>query len=376
MGVAVVSGVRRTAAVMGQEHHERGCCLRDGVRCRVRALGTSVRSCTVVGFVLVVALFALPGVGCAQSTLPIPEGAQGLGPGDAPYRRVPVSVDETVRSWLGVSLDVTTEKEAKALGYAQPLILVDIVFANSPAVHAGLKTEDLIVRFGGTPVYDIDDLIAMVMAEKPGATVTITRLRDGKEEPVLLVLEPRPDLEALLVEHYVGRVVPSMAVTDLATGASWRPEDARGKVVVLDFWATWCGPCQQALPHMAKMHRDWADDGLVIISISDELEWYLQDYVKEHQWPHIMAYDAGRIAHRALMVNALPTVFVIDREGVVQAVLLGGGHEALLDKLVHEALALPEVPPPAGALQLGPPGLEAETRKNSEDVNKHGDQSP
>jgi thiol-disulfide isomerase/thioredoxin len=95
-------------------------------------------------------------------------------------------------------------------------------------------------------------------------------------------------------------------------------KDLRGKVVVVDFWATWCGPCKEALPGLKRLVRKHAGDPFVLISISsdeDEEKWraFIAEYAMT--WPQLA--DRGIVAG-AYNVNALPVYVVIDGEGIIR----------------------------------------------------------
>ena len=92
----------------------------------------------------------------------------------------------------------------------------------------------------------------------------------------------------------------------------------RGKVVLLDFWATWCGPCRSALPGIKKLQSLYGGDQFVIVSISqddDEDEW--RSFVANHgmNWPQ--RFDADSSFKQRFGVNALPTYVLLGRDGSV-----------------------------------------------------------
>src|SRR5207247_2624252 len=93
----------------------------------------------------------------------------------------------------------------------------------------------------------------------------------------------------------------------------------RGKVVVLDLWASWCGPCRQSFPHLVEMHHKYADRGLVCVSASiDEVgdkEKALKFLQSQNATFANYLIEDGDVAMRYFGVNGIPSVFVYDRDG-------------------------------------------------------------
>ena len=111
-------------------------------------------------------------------------------------------------------------------------------------------------------------------------------------------------------------------------------EDLRGQAVILNFWASWCPPCQEEMPAMQSVYETFKDQGLHIVAVNlafqDSTE-AAQDFVDTLglTFPVVMDED-GDVA-RQYRISALPTTFFIDAEGVIQEVVMGGPlSEALL----------------------------------------------
>src|SRR5438445_9426530 len=121
----------------------------------------------------------------------------------------------------------------------------------------------------------------------------------------------------------VGSPAPEIALKDLQ-GQEVRLSDLRGKVVLLNFWATWCKPCKEEMPAMQAAYDKLRDEGLVVLAVN-ELEdvQRVAEHVRSHghTFPVVMDHD-NRIANRYGVVG-LPASFLIDRQGIVREHVFG-----------------------------------------------------
>ena len=139
------------------------------------------------------------------------------------------------------------------------------------------------------------------------------------------------------------RLAPAFGLTTL-DGQHITMDDLQGKVVLLDFWATWCGPCREALPHIREVAKKFQGQPLVILSVSldtDESKW--KEFVSKNEmtWPQYRdgGFD-GTIA-KLFGVNAIPHTFTIDADGVLQDEHIGDASvEGKLKKLIARAREL------------------------------------
>jgi thiol-disulfide isomerase/thioredoxin len=117
----------------------------------------------------------------------------------------------------------------------------------------------------------------------------------------------------------IGAEVPELEL-ELIDGSSWKPSDARGSVVVLDFWATWCRPCLVSFPHYAEMQLAYERQGLIIVAVAqDESPEPVRAFVEANNIPLSVAIDKHhRAAEPPLDVSTLPTRLLIDRAGIVR----------------------------------------------------------
>ncbi|HZQ47393.1 MAG TPA: redoxin domain-containing protein [Verrucomicrobiae bacterium] len=135
-----------------------------------------------------------------------------------------------------------------------------------------------------------------------------------------------------------GKPMPSLNVTNWINGEV-KPADLKGKVVVVDLYATWCGPCMAAIPHNNALLKKYQSKGLVIIGVctSNHGQDVFESNAKEHKIEYPTARDADLKSQKDWAVHYYPTYAVIDRKGIVRVIGLQSQHvEAVVEKLLAE----------------------------------------
>jgi cytochrome c biogenesis protein CcmG, thiol:disulfide interchange protein DsbE len=132
-------------------------------------------------------------------------------------------------------------------------------------------------------------------------------------------------------QSLVGKAVPKFKMTDLK-GKTLTPESLKGKVYLVDFWATWCGPCREASPILQQLHEKYGERGLVVIGANTsergqdgkplKTKEKAAAYAKEHKFTYTFTYANEDFA-KACQVRGIPTMLVVDRSGVVRKVQVG-----------------------------------------------------
>jgi thiol-disulfide isomerase/thioredoxin len=132
----------------------------------------------------------------------------------------------------------------------------------------------------------------------------------------------------------VGDVFPKLA----AAGLEGDLPATEGKVLLVDFWASWCAPCKESFPSLAKIHAEYASRGLLVIGVSvDDKATDYRSFLTRHKPPFLTLRDQGKKLVSAVAVPAMPTSFLVSREGRVLAVFKGY-HGDKTDKTLVEAI--------------------------------------
>jgi len=110
----------------------------------------------------------------------------------------------------------------------------------------------------------------------------------------------------------------------LADGGSFRLSDHRGKMVLINFWATWCPPCREEMPALERLYRQHKDHGLVLVAVSlDADPKVVPPYLRASKLTFPVALDPKAEVANSYGVRALPSSFVVDRQGTMTALALG-----------------------------------------------------
>jgi peroxiredoxin len=162
-------------------------------------------------------------------------------------------------------------------------------------------------------------LPAMADAQEQQADEMLQRMEQDEEgETSSTTPTPSAEASAPMSVARVGRPAPRFSVR-MADGTERSSDELRGKVVVVNFFATWCGPCLRELPHLQEIYdRHRGDDRFALLTIGrEETPETLREFAREHRWTFPMAADEERKAYDQFARETIPRVYVIAPDGTI-----------------------------------------------------------
>jgi peroxiredoxin len=180
--------------------------------------------------------------------------------------------------------------------------------------------------------YRVAVLVGTLIAMMGLAAVLIARPTTGDENRTVAARQTaasdRPNVEAAIKALDLIRPQPQKLADDFTLktpdGRIVRLSEQRGKVVFVNFWATWCPPCREEMPAMERLFQRTKNDGLVMLAVSvDANPKVIAPFVEEQGFTFTIGLDPKMELANAYGVRALPASFIVDRAGYLAALALG-----------------------------------------------------
>ncbi|HHY10596.1 MAG TPA: TlpA family protein disulfide reductase [Firmicutes bacterium] len=137
-------------------------------------------------------------------------------------------------------------------------------------------------------------------------------------------------------------LVPNFTVTD-SSGESVSLSDYRGKVVVLNFWASWCPPCRAEMGELQKLHDELVESGDAVLLMLNQIDGQREttasgtEYLKKNNYTMRNLFDYGQVSFAIFGVPGLPTTVVIDEEGYLASYVVGPTTLKTVSRMIEEA---------------------------------------
>jgi peroxiredoxin len=138
-----------------------------------------------------------------------------------------------------------------------------------------------------------------------------------------------------------GSKAPDCTLMSIGNAQRYELRQFHGKVLYVDFWASWCGPCTKSFPFLNNLHRELNDQGLQVLGVNlDENPDDAKEFLAKYPADFTVAADANERCARDFEVKAMPSSYLIDRKGIVRHVQLGfrPGEAKELQTLVEQLL--------------------------------------
>jgi thiol-disulfide isomerase/thioredoxin len=243
--------------------------------------------------------------------------------------------------WLGVAMDADASGAGVRVGH---------VVRRSPADAAGIREGDRLLRVGDTTVGRPADVVRAVAGAAVGEVVAIVFVRAGAPQTARVTLTAHPSEDDMMRMDLIGAVAPAWHDIETVSGSFPSSVAAmRGRVVLLDFWATWCIPCRVVMPKLGALQARYGAQGLSVLGVSAEEAQDVALFAQRSPVRYPIGVDKHAETTRSYGVISLPTLVVIDKRGVVRDVSIGYDpvQDTRLESTVRTLLAETSAPPTA-----------------------------
>jgi thiol-disulfide isomerase/thioredoxin len=215
------------------------------------------------------------------------------------------------------------------------------VLPNSPAAKAGIPTGAVLHKIQDTVVDGKAPADCAALIRGPVGSKLTLEVVDPRTHQTNQLEVARAIIDPMSNRAKLGDPAAPLAVKEWVKGGPVNVNDGKA-IYVVEFWATWCGPCKVSIPHLSALQREYKDKGVVVVGVSDEVPDTVKPFVTKMgaQMDYAVACDDSEGTTTGYMeaygINTIPTAFVVNKEGRV----VWRGHPMMgLDKAVADLVA-------------------------------------
>jgi peroxiredoxin len=157
---------------------------------------------------------------------------------------------------------------------------------------------------------------------------------------LILIRPPAESKKEITIDKKPGfQIAPEFSLKDISK-AEKKLSDFRGKVVIIDFWATWCPPCKEEIPHFISLYNQYKDQGLEIIGVSMDQnpEKILPRFIEANNINYTILLGDEQVYDSYGGIIAIPTTFILDKDGNIRKKYLGYNEKEVFEKEIKELL--------------------------------------
>lgn len=201
------------------------------------------------------------------------------------------------------------------------------VTPNKVKFAGGLATLSTEGDFGRDTLQEVANTLAAALREQPQPD------KNGEPDPLYLELASLVRYEHMEVKLDAPQFAAAMAKLEAddakrqqadftlgdLQGKSWNLKNLRGKVVLVNFWATWCPPCRKEMPDLESLYLKFKDQGFVVLAISDESAVKVNKFLAARNITYPILLDPGKKVREQFQIQGIPKSFVFDRGGKLVA---------------------------------------------------------
>jgi thiol-disulfide isomerase/thioredoxin len=217
------------------------------------------------------------------------------------------------RAWLGVEFMLDDN------GGVQ----IKRVFRGSPAEKGGVKAGDVVLSMDGNEVKSPRQLSKAIAETGPGVTVALKIHRGSSDQTLKIVLTEHPGDEEVLRLDKVGSFAPAWKGVQATKGDVSTVEKLRGKVVLIDFWASWCSACRMTVPELNQLQDRFGAQGLTIVGLTDDDPEVAKKAAEKFGIKYSVGCSVSADTMSDYGIHALPTLYFVDKKGVVRDISIG-----------------------------------------------------